>query len=481
MDKTEILITAEQETAFFKAGILGFSGSGKTHTAMPISLGLIDRMESKKPLAFLDTETGSDFWIPRCKAKGINILRAKSRAFQDLLAVVGEAEKNCDVLIIDSISHVWKNFLEGYMKRLNRTRLQFQDWNVIKPEWGRFTDLYLNSKLHIILCGRAGWEYDHYTDEETGKKELFKTGTKMKAETEMGYEPSLLLEMERVRAEDGTIGGKITHRCHVIKDRADMIDGQHFDNPTFACFLPVIETLNFGGRHLGIDTSRSSEEVFDAEGRTEQARKEQTRKVLLEEIEGILVRHFPSTSGADKKAKLERLEEVFGTTSWTRISALPIEELRKGIEHLRAMMEPKEEEPQEATERVGVDEPHEAELPDPPGGKEIGRDFHPDPTDPEGLTKLMSEAEGIDYWKAKISKGLKQMGKKTQKQEDQFYQACVYHMFPDNHRLLKDWVEKDYKEADSLMNQMANGILKITIGVKSGQPKFVEARPGAVC
>ena len=282
----------------------------------------------------------------------------------------------------------------------------------------------------------------------------------MKAETEMGYEPSLLLEMERVRAEDGTIGGKITHRCHVIKDRADMIDGQHFDNPTFACFLPVIETLNLGGRHLGIDTSRSSEEVFDAEGRTEQARKEQTRKVLLEEIEGILVRHFPSTSGADKKAKLERLEEVFGTTSWTRISALSREELRNGMDRLWTMLEP------EAV--MGTNEDPEA-LPNlrPLSEREgIGKDFHPpleveaEAPDPEGLTKLMSEAEGIEYWKAKISEGLKAIGKDEQK----FYQACVHR----SAKLLGKWGEADYKEACTWMNQVGDGTLKTY--VVDGQP-----------
>src|SRR3990167_3782503 len=160
------------------------------------------------------------------------------------------------------------------------------------------------------------------------------------------------------------------------------------------------------------------------------------------------------------EADIKRLNQIRGGSP---LLSAPICEAQEGEEE--------KEELQEAAERFGVDEPFN-ESPDL---------FPTESTDPEGLTKLMSEAEGIDYWKAKISEGLKQMGKKTQKRSEEFYKACVYHMFPDNHRLLKDWVEKDYKEADSLMNQMANGILKITIGVKSGQPKFVEARPGAVC
>ena len=35
------------------------------------------------------------------------------------------------------------------------------------------------------------------TDEESGKKNLEKTGIKMKAKGELGYEPSLLVLMER--------------------------------------------------------------------------------------------------------------------------------------------------------------------------------------------------------------------------------------------------------------------------------------------
>lgn len=328
----KLLKKAENETAYLKAGILGFAGSGKTHTAMLMAMGIRERLKSSRPIAFLDTEAGSDFWVERCTAKGIELLRAKTRAFQDLMAIMAEAEANCDVLVIDSISHIWKNFVESYMVKLNRKgRLQFQDWNVIKPEWGRFTDLFLNSRVHIVMCGRAGWEYDYFEDEETKQRELVKTGTKMKVESEMGYEPSLLLEMERVRQKKGKVGQEWLHRCHVLKDRTDTINGKFFDDPDFGVFLPVFERLNIGGAHTGIDVSRSSEDVFDVQGRTEQARREQKKKGLLEEIEGVLIKEFPATTGNDRKAKLEVLDTVFHTVSWTRLSNITIAELEKGL------------------------------------------------------------------------------------------------------------------------------------------------------
>lgn len=330
-----ILKEAKNETAYGKVGILGFAASGKTHLAALIAMGLAKQIGSKKPIAFFDTETGSDFWIQRFGDSGFKLLRTKRRAFQDLMATIDEAEKHCDILIIDSISHVWKNFLEGYMSRLRRTRLQFQDWNVIKPEWGKLTDRYLNSKLHIIMCGRAAFEYDYFEDEETGKKELMKTGTKMRAENEMGYEPSLLLELERVTPKSGRPGQGITHRCHVIKDRYDLIDGLSFDDAGYENFKPFFDALNLGGDHVGINTESSSAEMFDAQGQTEAYRKEKRKTQLLEDLKGALLSAFPSTGADDKKAKVDMMFAVFSTRSWTAIESKSIPALSEGLDMMK--------------------------------------------------------------------------------------------------------------------------------------------------
>src|SRR3990167_112668 len=130
--------------------------------------------------------------IPFFKEWNVPLVVSKSRAFTDLVVGVREAEENASVLIIDSVSHFWTEGQESYKKAKNRTRLQFQDWGPIKSTWSTFTDAYLNSAVHVLMCGRAGYEYDYFTD-ETGDKQLEKTGTRMKAEGELGYEPSLLV------------------------------------------------------------------------------------------------------------------------------------------------------------------------------------------------------------------------------------------------------------------------------------------------
>lgn len=334
-----ILRPATNQTAYLKGGLLGFAGSGKTHTAALIALGLIQQTGDKRPVAFFDTETGSDYLIPRFKEAGVELLVAKTRSFADLKEFMREAEGKCAVGIIDSISHVWAELLEAYTKRLNRRNgLLFQDWGPIKQEWRGFTDLYLNTKMHVLLCGRAGYEYDFEVG-EGGKKELVKTGTKMKAETEMGYEPSLLLEMERVSQDDTgrLVEGKRSgwvHRCYVLKDRSDRMNGAVLDNPTYASFAPAISFLNLGGEHVGIDTARNSESLFDSP-ESLSARKKKLDVVLELIPDAFVERGLGGTSAKAKELQVKAFKACFGTSSWTAICAMRLEEIEEGFGKLK--------------------------------------------------------------------------------------------------------------------------------------------------
>jgi hypothetical protein len=217
------------------------------------------------------------------------------------------------------------------MKKKGKKSLAFQDWNVIKPTWREFTDLYLISKLHIIICGRAQFEWDYFENEE-GKMELYKAGTKMRAETEFGYEPSLLIEMERIKE-----AGKITHRAKVIGDRAQLLDGIEFDNPTFNEFLPHFQALNLGGEHKPLDVNRNSQDMFESDtGRPDWQVNKTKKEIALEEIQGTMLKLWPSTSAQDKTMKADFLEFVFNTRSWTAVSEKPLELLENVKRKLRA-------------------------------------------------------------------------------------------------------------------------------------------------
>jgi len=322
-----LLQKAKLEMAYFKGGIYGEAGSGKTHTSSKIAIGLRKHIKSKKPISFIDTETGSDFVLPMFKKEKIELLVAKSRAFADLLTVVDEAEKNSEIFIIDSITHFWTEMLDSYQKKHNISRITLRHWIPLKQMWREFTTRFVNSKLHIIMAGRSAYIWDDVEDEE-GVKELKKTGTKMRAETEMGYEPSLLIEMETVRTSART-GANWIHRAWVIKDRFDVIDGKYFDNPGFESFLPHIKSLNLGGKHRAIDQDRNSQEIFKDNNMGEAVFRK--IKILTEKIQNALYRTFPSSKAEDKIGRFDLLKKAFDTDSWTDVCSMRHEDLEVGL------------------------------------------------------------------------------------------------------------------------------------------------------
>lgn len=332
---------AENTQAYLKAGLMGLAGSGKTYTAAQIAIGLMmmlrDRKltEGEKPVFFADTETGSSYVKPQFDKAGIELFTAKTRAFADLVAIVNEAEKNSGLLIIDSITHFWREFTESYAKRKGRQRLEFQDWNYLKTEWGRFTDRYVNSHLHIIMCGRMGYEYDFFTDDD-GKKQLEKTAVKMKAETETGYEPSLLVWMERSM---DLKTNQVIREAHILKERFDVIDGMSFPNPSFKTFLPHIELLNLGGQQVGVDTSRTSDDMIPTSEKAAWQKAKEQKEIILEKVQSLFTLHLNTQTKDGRVKMVELLKKHFGTTSWKEVETSTLGVVKTGYNSLHLELE----------------------------------------------------------------------------------------------------------------------------------------------
>lgn len=382
----KLLHKAENTMAYFKAGILGFPGSGKTYTATLLAIGICKAV-GNMTVAYFDTETGSDFLIPKLRENGIEVYQWKGRAFTDLINIIREAEEaKLGVLIIDSITHVWRDLCESYDKKLSRRgRLQFQDWALIKGEWKQYTDLFINSKLHIIVCGRAGYDYDYDVDAETGQKDLIKTGIRMKVESEFGFEPSLVIAMERTDEGKEAIkeylgkadrkskeakqlhkpetGSKWIHRAYVLKDRTDTINGMVFDYPKFDDFAPHFRALNIGGKHLGLDTSRTSEDRFDKDGRPLWKAEQERAKIALEEIKAEIEKFFPGSTALEKKAKIALAEKVFGTASGTKIEGMSCAILERGLKRIRAILSVPENTPENISKGI-IQEPPDDDVAD---------------------------------------------------------------------------------------------------------------------
>lgn len=348
-----MLKPATNRHCFAKVGLYGSAGSGKTRTATEIAIGLHKAIGSKKPIVAFDTEPAFSFVLPIFQKAGIELLVAdESRALVDLMKFMKEAEEVADIAIIDSITHVWRDAQESYLARLNETRkkygkkpipaLEFQHWRPIKAAWADFTDRFLSSKLHVIVCGRAGQIYEYQDkDDGSGKKELISTGSRMATEKEMGYEPSLLMEMVKHRDNNRTINVAV-----IEKDRADVLNGHEVAMPDYEKLSAHFKALNIGGEHFGSMERRDSKEMFPDADESGWDKEKQQRTIWCEEIAELLKKHFPSQSVDDKQKRADLLAMFFDTRSWTAVEGMKSDVLESAFYDLRLHLEPPAEQPQ---------------------------------------------------------------------------------------------------------------------------------------
>lgn len=403
---SSILKPMTSRPAYLKCGILGFGGSGKTRTAVELACGLRAHFGLEKPIAIADTEGGADYLADLIEHRtGCAAIGAKTRSFDDLIQLSQQAASEASVLLVDSATHFWRELVEAYLRATNahlertaaaqrrvfveRRSMDPGDWGIVKSAWQKWTDWFVTAPLHVIVCGRAGYEYADREDDE-GKTESVKVGIKMRAEGEFSYEPSLLISMERVqRLADRTV----LHRATVIKDKFDnCLDGLEEDDPSFEFFRPHVERLRPPDRHVPVDTAVRTDHG-EIGGDREWYRERRERTILAEEIDGELEQAHPGQTAAAKQARTEILHRVFGTYSKTSISeSTHSERLRRGLAEIRNILRPTPSvldstDPQDQLPDFGGDEPP---PPAPSPVPEAAADAHPPAhtaAAPEGETK----------------------------------------------------------------------------------------------
>lgn len=332
----------ENNRPFLKLALEGFAGDGKTYTAIEIAIGIHKLINSQKPIAMFDTERALKALKWRLDEAGIEaVIEDEERSLAALSnAIKWCAEGNADILIIDSITHVWEEFLRAYMNRpdkhgneLKRTRLEFQDWGVLKPQWKlQFSTPFVMANVHIIFTGRAGYEYTDEKNEDTGKREIFKSGIKMKAETETAFEPDILVLMQKVQ---DLIGDKksIFREAMVMKDRTTKIDGKVFKNPTFEDFYPAIKVL-LDGTLTEMHGAQIPDTFEEFENRFGQQKKDQ--EIHIAEISGCFELMGLGTGAKDKQIKVWALDKIFQVKSMEGLQKRSNVILKEGLKVLKA-------------------------------------------------------------------------------------------------------------------------------------------------
>jgi hypothetical protein len=356
-------------TGFAKVGFFGFNKSGKSYTAALLACAIRRFFKLDVPISLFDTENGAVYLAPLIKQlTGSNPLVKKATSFGDLVRWTEAIEKAGAIGIVDSITHPWTEFMDTWLKQKNEAlqrankrpvkRLEMFDIMAIKRDWNlRWADFYKKAPLHLIVCGRAGWDWDFEENEDTGKKELRKTGVKMKTEGDFGFEPSLLVEMERNQDISGD-HTKLVRVANILGDRFGVIDGKQFtfeslpkpqNKPAAVlaalerelravhdAFKPHLAMLS-PGVHSDVSTE-PTEILFDENGDAEWQREKRERTILAEEIQGEIVSAMPGQSAVEKKEKADILLQCFGTRSWTAVENMNSKVLRAGLAKLREIL-----------------------------------------------------------------------------------------------------------------------------------------------
>lgn len=347
--------TMEGGNEYLKACFQGFAKSGKSWTAMLLALGTRECFKLTGPLAYLDTENAVGYLTPTIKERtGLAPVGKRSRNVDDAIKLLKWAENGgASVVVIDSVSHLWQNLCDGYLRDLNaaRTRkgkgalarIPFSGWGPLKARWQEFMDTYLNSRVHVILCGRVSYDYDD-VESEDGEHEIRKSGTKISAEKNTGYESSLLVEMTRVEVRDAKLNAdRIVHRATVLGDRFNKIDAAQFDNPTFADFAPHV-TLLQPDRHAPVETQAHPELGVDVRGETDWTRELTMRKILIEKIAGTFeIAGYSGTSAEAKRTRAALVLSAFGTLAMTEIENMESVKLQEGLDKLTVLIREREE------------------------------------------------------------------------------------------------------------------------------------------
>jgi hypothetical protein len=223
---------AKAEQAALKMGIYGPPGSGKTFTSLLLAEGLA--ATSKKRIAYVDTEHGTDFY---CKAvptrqvhpEAFDFDAVYTRSLTEITTAIRELKpEDYGVIVIDSVTHLWEAARAAYNGRTTSVgTIPMQAWGKIKKPYKDLIAYLLSSPMHVIMCGRQGTEYA--TDEET--EELKAVGLKMKAVGETPYEPHILIRMEALKPRKTNETATII--AYAEKDRTGILSGKSFANPTF--------------------------------------------------------------------------------------------------------------------------------------------------------------------------------------------------------------------------------------------------------
>jgi hypothetical protein len=223
---------AERTRLYLRCALFGPSGSGKTMTALRIAKGIACKMGV--PVAVIDTEAKSaskyadrySFVVDNLEGKTIDHYLASMKA-------AGEA--GYQVLVIDSLSHAWRELTEEVdrIAQSSASKNTFSPWAKVNPKQKRFIDAILNYPGHIIATMRSKTEWV-IGEGKNGKTAPEKLGLAPEQGKGIEYEFDLLVELNQ------------RHEGIVTKDRTGKFQDETIDKPGEEFGVSLYDWLNGG-------------------------------------------------------------------------------------------------------------------------------------------------------------------------------------------------------------------------------------------
>jgi hypothetical protein len=208
---------AERTQLYLRCALFGPSGGGKTMTALRMAKGIAEKMGV--PYAVIDTEARSaSKYADRFTFEVDNL---KEKTIDHYLASMEEAAKaGYKVLVIDSLSHAWRELTEEVdrIAQSSTSKNTFSPWAKVNPKQKRFIDVILNYPGHIIATMRSKTEWV-IGERKDGKTVPEKIGLAPEQGKGIEFEFDLLVEIDQA------------HNATVTKDRTGKYQDAVIEKP----------------------------------------------------------------------------------------------------------------------------------------------------------------------------------------------------------------------------------------------------------
>lgn len=206
---------AEKSESLLRLAIFGPSGAGKTKSALRLANGLAQAIEGK--IGALDTERGS--MKKYADEFHFDVLELEDRTVAGYTkALILAAQMGYQVLVVDSLTHAWKELLQKVDKLAQQKYggNTWAAWSEGTPEQNDFIDALLRFPGHIVVTMRSKTEWQ-IEEDERGKKRPVRIGLAPEQGKGIEYEFDMLIELSA------------NHTANVIKDRTGIFQDQRIE------------------------------------------------------------------------------------------------------------------------------------------------------------------------------------------------------------------------------------------------------------